>query len=88
MKTIEKIAIDALLDEFDEKYKDMINASISARQAVEIAQRNFKEVATPLMNYAKEAGNILVIDEVSKEAIDYFEEKMSSIIKIPFKVKN
>ena len=54
MKTIEKIAIDQILSVFEDSKKDLINSVITARQAVEVANQNFKKAAGPLMNLAKE----------------------------------
>ena len=88
MKNIEKIAIDALLNQFIEKYGEMIENAISAKQAAELAQANFKKVAGPLINYAKDSAGILLDDGVSEDAIKYFEDKITEIVKIPFKAKN
>ena len=88
MKNIEKIGIDTLIGQFTSKYNEQIEAVISAKQAVEIAQGNFKKVAGPLVASAKEIGNELVTDELSDQAIEYFETTVGQIIKIPFKVKN
>ena len=87
MKNIEKIAIDTILDQFQSKNSEMINAVISAKGAVELAQSNFKKAAGPLMNYAKDSASILLQDDVSEEALTYFESRMSELIKIPFKAK-
>jgi hypothetical protein len=87
MKNLEKIAIDSILQQFEESKKEMINSTISAKQAVEIAQQNFKKTAGPLLSIAKESGNLLIQDEVSEEAIAYFESRMAEIIKIPFSLK-
>ena len=84
MKNLEKIAIDTILSEIENSKTEMIQNAISAKSAAELAQQNFKEVATPLVNYAKEARNLLVEDNASDEAMQYFEERMSAIIKIPF----
>jgi hypothetical protein len=87
MKNLEKIAIDSILNDFGSSKTEMIQASISAKAAVEMAQQNFKKAAGPLVNYAKEAGNLLLEDNVSEEAIQYFEQRMSEIIKIPFTIR-
>jgi hypothetical protein len=87
MKNLEKIAIDSILQDFQNSKKEMIDGAISAKQAVEIAQQNFKKIAGPLVNYAKEAGNLLLEDEVTDEAITYFEGRMAEIMKIPFSLK-
>jgi nitrate reductase NapAB chaperone NapD len=88
MKNIEKLGIDTLIVQFSEKYKEQIEAAISAKQAVEIAQSNFKKIAGPLVSSAKDLGNELVSDELSDQAIDYFETAIGQIVKIPFKVKS
>ena len=88
MKNIEKIGIDTLVSQFSNKHNEQIEALISAKQAVEIAQGNFKKIAGPLIASAKEVGNELVSDELSDQAIEYFETTVGQIIKIPFKVKN
>jgi hypothetical protein len=87
MKNLEKIAIDSILQDFQNSKKEMIEGAISAKQAVEIAQQNFKKTAGPLVNYAKEAGNLLLEDGVTDEAITYFEGRMTEMIKIPFSLK-
>ena len=87
MKNLEKIAIDSLLLQFKEGKSEMIQHVISAKGAVEMAQQNFKKAASPLINYAKETGNLLLEDGVSEEAIQYFEQIISDIIKIPFTLK-
>lgn len=87
MKNIEKIAIDTIVSQFSEKYKEMIQTSISAKAAVEAASANYKKSAGPLVNYAKETANLIIQDEVSDEAIKYFEDRISDSMKIPFKVK-
>lgn len=84
MKTIEKIAIDQILSVFEDSKKDLINSVITARQAVEVANQNFKKAAGPLMNHAKESLKEIE-SELSDEGVAYFEEKMSSILKVPFK---
>ena len=88
MKNIEKIAIDTIVSQFQEKYREMIDAAISAKGAVEVAQTNFKKAAGPLVSHAKDAAAILLQDEVSDEAITYFENTIADIIKLPFKAKN
>jgi len=87
MKNLEKIAIDSIIEKFTNSKREMIESAISAKQAVEVAQQNFKKVAGPVVNYAKEAGNLLLEDGVSDEAITYFESRMTEIIKIPFSLK-
>ena len=87
MKNIEKIAIDTMIDQFGQKNTEIIAATISAKAAVELAQQNFKKAAGPLVNYAKDSANLLLQDEVSEDAIAYFENRMSELIKIPFKAK-
>jgi hypothetical protein len=87
MKNLEKIAIDAILNEFGTSKSEMIQNSVSAKAAVEMAQQNFKKAAGPLVNYAKESGNLLLEDGVSEEAIQYFEQRMTEIIKIPFTLR-
>lgn len=87
MKNLEKIAIDTILNDFSTSKAEMIQHAISAKNAVEMAQQNFKKAAGPLMNYAKESGNLLIEDGVSDEAMQYFEQRMSEIIKIPFTLK-
>jgi hypothetical protein len=88
MRNIEKIAIDTILEQFQSKNAEIINSAISAKAAVELAQQNFKKAAGPLINYAKDSATILIQDDVSEEAIKYFEDRMSEIMKIPFKAKN
>jgi hypothetical protein len=87
MKNIEKIAIDTILENFQSKNAELISGAISAKGAVELAQANFKKAAGPLVNYAKDSASILLQDDVSEEAIAYFEARMSDLIKIPFKAK-
>ena len=87
MKNLEKIAIDSLIVEFGQTKGEMINSAISAKAAVEMAQQHFKKTAGPIMNYAKETGGLLLEDGVSDEAIQYFEQRMSDLIKIPFTLK-
>jgi hypothetical protein len=87
MKNLEKIAIDSIIDNFTNSKREMIESAISAKQAVEVAQQNFKKVAGPVVNYAKEAGNLLLEDGVSDEAIAYFESRMTEIVKIHFSLR-
>ena len=87
MKNLEKIAIDSILQQFEESNKELIESAAVAKRNAEIAQHNFKKAASPLLNVAKESGNLLIQDEVSNEAIAYFETKMAEIIKIPFNLK-
>lgn len=87
MKNLEKIAIDSLIVEFGQTKGEIINAAISAKAAVEMAQQNFKQTAGPLLNYAKESGKLLLEDGVSEEAIQYFEQRLSELIKIPFTLR-
>lgn len=87
MKNLEKIAIDSIIENFTNSKREMIESAISAKQAVEVAQQNFKKVAGPVVGYAKEAGNLLLEDGVSDEAIAYFESRMTEIVKIPFSLK-
>lgn len=85
MKNIEKIGIDTLLDQFNTKYKELIEASISARNAVEIAQQNFKKVAGTLMSHGKDTAALIAEDQLSEDAMKYVEDRLSGIMKIPFK---
>jgi len=87
MKNLEKIAIDSIIENFTNSKREMIQSAISAKQAVEVAQQNFKKVASPVVNYAKEVGNLLLEDGVSDEVITYFESRMTEIVKIPFSLK-
>ena len=87
MKNLEKIAIDSIVNDFAASKGEMIQASISAKAAVEMAQQNFKQTAGPLVNYAKESGKLLLEDGVSEEAIQYFEQRLSELIKIPFTLR-
>ena len=87
MKNLEKIAIDTMVNEFSSKYKEMIDASKSAKAALEMAQTNFKKIIGPLINVAKESGTLLLQDEASDEAIKYFEDKMTEIVKYSLKLK-
>jgi hypothetical protein len=87
MKNLEKIAIDSIVNDFANTKNEMIQASISAKAAVEMAQQNFKQTAGPLVNYAKESGKLLLEDGVSEEAIQYFEQRLSELIKIPFTLR-
>lgn len=87
MKNLEKIAIDSIVNDFANTKAEMIQASISAKAAVEMAQQNFKQAAGPLVNYAKESGKLLIEDGVSEEAIQYFEQRLSELIKIPFTLR-
>jgi hypothetical protein len=87
MKKLEKIAIDSIIENFTNNKREMIQSAISAKHAVEVAQQNFKKVASPVVNYAKEVGNLLLEDGVSDEAITYFESRMTEIVKIPFSLK-
>jgi hypothetical protein len=88
MKNIEKIGIDTMIQQFEEKYTEMIQASISAKAAVEMAQQNFKKTAGPLLGHAKDTAALILEDGVSEDAIKYFEDRISEIVKIPFKVRN
>ena len=88
MKNIEKIAIDTIVDQFQTKNAELIQATISAKAAVEMAQQNFKKTAGPVLNYAKESASMLLQDEISEEALKYFEDRITEIVKIPFKAKN
>jgi hypothetical protein len=87
MKNLEKIAIDSIVNDFANTKNEMIQASISAKAAVEMAQQNFKQTAGPLVNYAKESGKLLLEDGVSEEDIQYFEQRLSELIKIPFTLR-
>lgn len=88
MKNIEKIAIDTVVDHFHAKNLEIVNAVISSKAAVELAQQNFKKSAQPLMNIAKDAIAPLIADDLSEDAIKYMEDRISEIMKIPFKAKN
>jgi hypothetical protein len=88
MKNIEKIAIDTIIDQFQTKNAELIQATISAKAAVEMAQQNFKKTAGPVLNYAKDSAAMLLQDEISEEALKYFEDRITEIVKIPFKAKN
>jgi hypothetical protein len=87
MKKLEKIAIDAIITDFVNSKTEMIEATIEAKAAAELAQQNFKKVAGPLISHAKEAGNLLLEDEVSDEAMAYFEQRFSELVKIPFTLR-
>ena len=51
MKNLEKIAIDSILQDFENSKREMIDGAISAKQAVEIAQQNFKKtILSDLIN--------------------------------------
>jgi hypothetical protein len=88
MKNIEKIAIDTILSQFISKNGEIINHFKSAKAAVELAQQNFKKSASPLMSMAHESATVLLQDDVSEEAIKYYEERVTEITSIPFKIKN
>ncbi len=88
MKNIEKIAIDTIIDQFQSKNAELIQAAISAKAAVEMAQQNFKKTASPVLGYAKDSAAILLQDEISEDALKYFEDRITEIVKIPFKAKN
>lgn len=85
MKKVEEIAINAIIEKFKFDNGNDIDSVISAKSAVETAKQNFNRVATPLVNSAKELSNLLKLDDVSEEAMKYFEERMSDTIKLPFK---
>lgn len=87
MKNIEKIAIDTIISQFSTKNNEIIQATISAKAAAETASANFKKAAGPLINMAKESASVLLQDQVSDEAIKYFEERIADTIKIPFKLQ-
>lgn len=87
MKNIEKIAIDTIVEKFATQNDEIVQAVISAKAAVEFAQTNFKKTASPLLASAKEAANVILVDQVSEEAIKYLEEKIAEIIKLPFKLQ-
>jgi hypothetical protein len=86
MKNVEKIAIESVIKDFMEKYQEMISTVISSRQAVEVAKQNYAKVANPLVNAAKESMGV-ISSEISEEGAAYLEEKLSDVIKIPFKLK-
>ena len=88
MKNIEKIAIDTIIEQFQTKNSELIQATISAKAAVEMAQQNFKKTAGTVLNYAKDSAAMLLQDEISEEALKYFEDRITEIVKIPFKAKN
>lgn len=87
MKNLEKIAIDSIIESFSNEKRELIETAITSKSAVEVAQQQFKKIAQPLVNYAKESGNLLLEDAVSEEAIQYFEQRMTELIKIPFTLR-
>jgi hypothetical protein len=86
MKNIEKIGIESLIESFSVKNQELVNQLISAKAAAETAQSNYKKAASPILGQVKEIGSSLLADEVSEDAIKYFEEKITDLIKIPFTV--
>ena len=87
MKNIEKIAIDTLIGQFNEKNTELIQNAVSAKQAAEMASANFKKAAGLVLNNVKEISSMLLAEGVSEEALTYFEEKVGEITKLPFKAK-
>ena len=77
MKNIEKIAIDTILKEFSESKRELIEQMISAKQAVQVAQTNFKKSADPVINYAKDTAASLLQDDISEDAVTYFDNGIS-----------
>ena len=86
MKNIEKIAIDSLVEKFTTEKQEIVQNLIAAKAAAELAQHNFKKAAGPVLTCAKELGAMLIADEISPEAANYFEQKMTDIVKIPFTI--
>ena len=84
MKNIEKIAIDSLIEQFSTKNREHIERTLSAKSALEIAQANFKKTAGALTTNARDIATFLIQDDVSEDAIKYFDDSISNIIKIPF----
>lgn len=88
MKNIEKIAIDTIVEAFSVKNGEIIQNAISAKSAADIAVSNFKKAAAGVMEYAKTEAKPLLEDGISEEAEAYFEQRISEITKLPFKIKN
>jgi hypothetical protein len=88
MKNIEKIAIDTIVEAFANKNQELIQNSISMKAAADMAVANFKKAASGVNEYAKIEAKPLLEDGISEEAEAYFEQRISEITKIPFKIKN
>lgn len=88
MKNIEKIAIDTIVEGFAEKNQELVNNLISMKAAADMAVQNFKKAAAGVNSYAKDAAAPLLEDGISEEAEQYFEEKITGLTKLPFKIKN
>lgn len=88
MKNIEKIAIDTIVEGFATKNQELVNNLISMKAAADMAVQNFKKAAAGVNSYAKDAASPLLEDGISEEAEQYFEEKITELTKLPFKIKN
>ena len=84
MKTVEKIAIDAIIMQFAERNIEIIRSSISSRIALQQASQNHEKNVSSLLVMAKKAVDPLINDNISEDAIKYLEERMSAIINMPF----
>ena len=87
MKNIEKIAIDSMVDKFAIDWNEGLKELSRAKTLIEEAQKEFKKVAGPIMTQGKEMGGMLLEDGVSEEAVKYFEERFTELVKIPFVLK-
>lgn len=88
MKNIEKIAIDTITEFFAVKNGEIIQNAISSKAAADMAVANYKKAAAAVMEYAKDEAKLLLEDGISEDAEAYFEQRMTEITRLPFKIKN